>query len=41
MTRDPLVLTFVFAVPIVTMLITGGTFGTAPNPGFDGVDPAH
>ncbi len=42
MTRDPLVLTFVFAFPIVTMLIIGGAFGTAPdNPGFDYVDPAH
>jgi ABC-2 type transport system permease protein len=41
MTRDPLVLTFVFAFPIVTMLIIGGAFGTAPNPGFDNVNPAH
>src|SRR3984957_10623672 len=41
MTRDPLVLTFVFAFPIVTMLIIGGAFGTAPNPGFDHVNPAH
>jgi ABC-2 type transport system permease protein len=41
MTRDPLVLTFVFAFPIVTMLIIGGAFGTAPTPGFDGVNPAH
>ena len=41
MTRDPLVLTFVFAFPIVTMLIIGGAFGTAPNPGFDGINPAH
>jgi ABC-2 type transport system permease protein len=40
-TRDPLVLTFVFAFPIVTMLIIGGAFGTAPNPGFDHTDPAH
>ena len=35
MTRDPLVLTFVFAFPIVTMLIIGGAFGTRPNSGFD------
>jgi ABC-2 type transport system permease protein len=35
------VLTFVFAFPIVTMLIIGGAFGTAPNPGFDNVNPAH
>ena len=41
MTRDPLVLTFVFAFPIVTMLIIGGAFGTKPNPGFDNADPAH
>jgi ABC-2 type transport system permease protein len=41
MTRDPLVLTFVFAFPIVTMLIIGGAFGTAPDPVFDGVNPSH
>ena len=41
MTRDPLVLTFVFAFPVVTMLIIGGAFGTRPNPGFDNADPAH
>ena len=41
MTRDPLVLTFVFAFPIVTMLIIGGAFGTRPNSGFDNVNPAH
>jgi ABC-2 type transport system permease protein len=41
MTRDPLVLTFVFAFPVVTMLIIGGAFGTAPDPAFDGADPAH
>jgi ABC-2 type transport system permease protein len=41
MTRDPLVLTFVFAFPIVTMLIIGGAFGTTPDPGFDNVNPAH
>jgi hypothetical protein len=41
MVRDPLVLTFVFAFPVVTMLIIGGAFGTAPNPGFDHTDPAH
>jgi ABC-2 type transport system permease protein len=41
MIRDPLVLTFVFAFPVVTMLIIGGAFGTAPNPGFDHTDPAH
>jgi ABC-2 type transport system permease protein len=41
MIRDPLVLTFVFAFPVVTMLIIGGAFGTAPDPGFDNVNPAH
>src|ERR1700729_1130784 len=41
MTRDPLVLTFVFAFPVVTMLIIGGAFGTKPTPGFDNTDPAH
>src|SRR5690242_21668533 len=34
MTRDPLVLTFVFAFPVVTMLIIGGAFGTAPDAAF-------
>jgi ABC-2 type transport system permease protein len=41
MLRDPLTLTFVFAFPIVTMLIIGGSFGTTPDPAFDGVNPAH
>src|ERR1700723_2185881 len=41
MTRDPLVLTFVFAFPVVTMLIIGGAFGPKPTPGFDNTDPAH
>jgi ABC-2 type transport system permease protein len=41
MMRDPLVLTFVFAFPIVTMLIIGGAFGTRPNSGFDNTNPAH
>jgi ABC-2 type transport system permease protein len=41
MTRDPLVLTFVFVFPIVTMLIIGGSFGTEPDPAFAGVNPAH
>ena len=39
--RDPLVLTFVFAFPIITMLIIGGAFGTQPNAAFDFVNPAH
>jgi ABC-2 type transport system permease protein len=41
MTRDPLVLTFVFAFPVVTMLIIGGSFGTTPDPAFSGANPAH
>jgi ABC-2 type transport system permease protein len=39
--RDPLVLTFVVAFPIVTMLIIGGAFGTTPEPAFDNTNPAH
>ena len=41
MVRDPLVLTFVVAFPIVTMLIIGGAFGTQPDRAFDFVNPAH
>jgi ABC-2 type transport system permease protein len=41
MMRDPLVLTFVVAFPIVTMLIIGGAFGTQPDRAFDYVNPAH
>src|SRR5499433_1509259 len=41
MTRDPLVLTFVFAFPVVTMLIIGGAFGTRPDPAFNGTNPSH
>ncbi len=41
MTRDPLVLTFVFVFPVVTMLIIGGSFGTKPDPAFAGAIPAH
>ena len=41
MRRDPLVLTFVFAFPIVTMLIIGGAFGTTPDRAFDFTNPAH
>jgi ABC-2 type transport system permease protein len=40
-TRDPLVLTFVFVFPIVTMLIIGGAFGTDPDPSFANTNPAH
>ena len=41
MLRDPLVLTFVFVFPVLTMLIIGGSFGTKPDPGFANVNPAH
>jgi len=41
MVRDPMTLTFVFAFPIVTMLIIGGSFGTIPDPVFEGQNPAH
>ena len=41
MLRDPLVLTFVFVFPVLTMLIIGGSFGTDPDPSFDGANPAH
>lgn len=41
MIRDPLVLTFVFAFPIVTMVIIAGSFGTDPTPGFAHVKPAN
>ena len=41
MARDPLTLTFVFAFPIVTMLIIAGSFGSAPDNDFAGQNPAH
>lgn len=41
MLRDPLVLTFVFVFPVVTMLIIGGSFGSDPDPSFDGANPAQ
>lgn len=41
MVRDPLTLFFVFAFPVLTMLIIGGSFGTAPDDAFDNVNPAH
>ena len=39
--RDPLVLTFVFVFPVVTMLIIGGAFGTEPDPAFGGTNPSQ
>src|SRR5690348_9087537 len=41
MKRDPLTLTFVFAFPVLTMLIIGGAFGTKPDVGFDWTNPSH
>ncbi|MCU1346241.1 MAG: hypothetical protein JWL70_2507, partial [Acidimicrobiia bacterium] len=41
MRRDPLTLTFVFAFPVVTMLIIGGSFGTTPDVAFEGTNPSH
>ena len=41
MRRDPLVLTFVFVFPVVTMLIIGGAFGTSPTKAFDFTNPSH
>ena len=41
MKRDPLTLTFVFAFPVLTMLIIGGSFGTKPDIAFEGANPSH
>jgi ABC-2 type transport system permease protein len=41
MKRDPLTLTFVFAFPVLTMLIIGGAFGTEPDVAFAGTNPSH
>src|ERR1700728_2649724 len=41
MVREPLTLVFVFAFPVITMLIIGGAFGTTPNAAFDWVNPSH
>jgi ABC-2 type transport system permease protein len=41
MLRDPMVLTFVFVFPVVTMLIIGGAFGSDPDPAFAGRNPSH
>jgi len=40
MTRDPLVPTFVLAFHVVTMLVIGGAFSTAPEPGPAGANPS-
>src|SRR3954447_21244101 len=41
MLRDPLVLTFVFVFPVLTMLIIGGSFGTDPDPSFGNANPSQ
>src|SRR5215218_3804420 len=38
--REPLVLAFVFAFPVVTVLVLGGVFD-ADDPAFQGVEPAQ
>ena len=38
--REPLVLAFVFAFPIVTVLVIAGSF-SSDDDGFGGVDPSH
>ena len=39
--REPLVLAFVFAFPIVTVLVIAGSFGADDAPTFAGVDPSQ
>ena len=38
--REPVVLTFVFAFPVITVLVLGGVFDP-DDPAFEGIDPAH
>jgi ABC-2 type transport system permease protein len=38
--RDPITATFVLALPVISMLIIGGAFGTEPDDAFP-VNPAH
>ena len=39
--REPLVLAFVFAFPVVTVLVIAGSFGAEDADGFGGLDPAR
>jgi ABC-2 type transport system permease protein len=39
--REPLVLAFVFAFPVVTVLVIAGSFAAEDAPDFGGVDPSH
>src|ERR1700733_8082980 len=41
MVREPLTLIFVFAFPVVTMLIVGGPFCTTPTVAFEWVNPSQ
>lgn len=38
--REPIVLTFVFAFPVLTVVVLGGVFDGSGG-GFEGADPAH
>ncbi len=39
--REPLVLAFVFAMPIVTVLVIAGSFGADDRPAFAGIQPSQ
>lgn len=39
--REPLVLAFVFAFPVLTVLVIAGSFGADDAPTFNGVDPSQ
>lgn len=39
--REPLVLAFVFAFPVITVLVIAGSFGAEDADGFGGLDPAQ
>jgi ABC-2 type transport system permease protein len=39
--REPLVLTFVFAFPIITMLVIAGSFDGGDRRDFGGIEPSH
>ena len=39
--REPLVLAFVFAFPVITVLVIAGAFGTHPSAAFAGVKPSQ
>jgi ABC-2 type transport system permease protein len=39
--REPIVLAFVFAFPVITVLVVAGAFTAEDAPDFGGVDPSH